>query len=388
MPDIIKSLSAAKHHALRENLRQHSGRPAINRMLAVLTDSSVRDGVSVVAVRDWLKRNVRSDDPLLDIVVSDAQWFVSLAKADAYVVLVKSDAGRQKMLLDNSAALLFWLMKPLVLKAGGLGGQGGGVKGARSPISEVQARWVAACVGLEILDGISEKGFNTALVSNQRVAAELGTQKDSIGKALKWTSIVHPMMEPVGKKGANWRWRMNRIHGDERHVVDRRFGDVVTAIAGSTSGRFAVVDEPQEVVTFIEDGDPFFDDEYIQARKARLAALPCAKNPFGEQFVSAWEPTGSMTGLDPMVAPRVAAEVLLSVRSVIWQRNVTGESNGLNPSIWLAMVAGALGIDGSVVGLPAAAMRATRPREAFGKEFIKRLNAGESFADMVTGAES
>ena len=375
MPTSTQTLSPQQLRKFRANLASSKKQAAPNRLLTVLADESIRRGISDSHLRDVLL-GVVDDSVLREIIGGDVSWMVSLSRADSLVALLKTDGGRRTFMKNGAASGVARLAAPQnvsVLES--LGGQARG-------ISEPMARWITAVVVVDILRSNND-GMRGSVISNAKLAAEIGVHKDAVGKALRWAE-ANSILRPVAKwKGGGTRWAIVAMTAAQRATVMTRFGDVVTSLAGSLIvelGTDALPQENDEV------------DERMLARQARQKAKQLERlretvsstNPFANLFTGAWEPTGIMAGLDPFIAPVVAADVTRSANNILWN---SGKDGGLTPKVWLSMFAGVLGIDASVLGLEAE-FTAARANRAFGKGWLKRLNAGESFMDLVFMAET
>lgn len=375
MPTSTRTLSPQQLRKLRANLAASKKQAAPNRLLSVLADETIRRGISDSHLREVLLHAV-DDVVLREVIGGDVSWLVSLRKADSLVMMLKSAAGRRTFMKNGAASGIARLAAPEnVSVVESLGGQARG-------ISEPMARWITAVVVVDILRSNGD-GMRGSVISNAKLAAELGVHKDAVGKALKWAE-ANSILRPVRKwKGGGTRWVIVGMTDDQRTVVMTRFGDVVTSLAG------ALILDIGDADTAVESDEV---DERVLARQARqkvnqverLRETVTSTNPFANLFISSWEPVGIMKGLDPFTAPVIAADILRSANSVLWN---SGKHGGLTPKVWLSMFAGAMGIDAGVLGLEAE-FTSGRANRAFGKGWMKRLNAGESFVDLVFLAES
>ncbi|VXB72559.1 hypothetical protein [Frigoribacterium sp. 9N] len=376
-------LSSKNHHrqAIQTTLSRARKQHAFNRLLA----GTVRGLALGMETRGVLGVLRTSTDVEVAALSEDVGvWQLAVSRAGAMLALKGLENGNALLLERGARRLAVGVLSG----AGGerLAGAGGG-KSVEVPT----ARAFAALVGKQVLTDVMERGMDTAVVSITKWEAEYASSFSTVAKSLDWGGQQGILMSRGRSASGAARYALGKPKDDE---LVRRLVDVNEHLIGLAGG--CPRSEPAEQVwsddlddLLAEEDDRELLDDIAARRAKRVRAGELSGKRFTESdLTSAWTPTGLMKGLDPTLAAKVTAEILWTVDSVLWRSGFTGEAKGLTWGSWLTLLAGAAGLGAVELGAPAVNVRKPGRVLRHFPELVQRLNAGESFVEMVRGMET
>lgn len=376
-------LSSKNHHrqAIQTTLSRARKQHAFNRLLA----GTVRGLALGMETRGVLEVLRTSTDVEVAALSEDVGvWQLALSRAEAMLALKGLENGRALLLERGARRLAVGVLSG----AGGerLAGAGGG-KSVEVPT----ARAFAALVGKQVLTDVVERGMDSAVVSVTKWEAEHASSFSTVAKSLAW-GVQEGILKSRGRSASGAaRYALGKPKDDE---LARRLVDVTEHLIGLAGGSPSATplgqvgtDDIDDLLT--EDDDREVFDEIAARRAKRVRAGELSGTNFStNDHASTWAPTGLMKGLNPSVAARATAEILWSADSVVWRSGFTGEAKGLTWGSWLTLLAGAAGLGAVELGAPAVNVRKPGRVLRHFPELVERLNAGESFIEMVRGMET
>jgi hypothetical protein len=386
-----------KHRVdLSSILSRTSSYSPTRRLLAVTTRATAL-GVPLAAVRNWLKALLEETDQMRDLVARDGAWYAAVKRSREVVELRSSRKGTEKVLEASVRRMLATALTPAFSS---LVRGGGGAGNGKLTVKESDARAVCVLVAKRIVENVLGRGMDTVIVSQSLLHAQVAVAPIYTRLSTEWGIENRYLIQKMRSRSGAFTYGLRELRPQQQDALVEK-ADVIecllaelspgTEITG-TELRYSSADpaDHEPGATGNSMGLDELRMHRLSRRISRLNAMKDAEagdNPFGDVLYGVWQPRGVLAGLEPALAAEVAADALWSVDSIVWRRTIMGDSmNSISWQEWLQLVADAVGVDGTTLGVKPTTAKKNRLLRAFPR-LIERLNDGERFRDIVREAE-
>lgn len=197
-------------------LRAHATKP--RRLVALAVTCRALDaGIPPSTTYLWLRS--RGGEAFASATFTRRFYQPILSAARRKVTANSSPAAREKVALAAARRLVGCLLAPVPVRPKGM-----------SPARVAAARHAFAIIGLDMLDSIAEKGWDTVLVNNRRLAVQMGVGRGAAASAVNAAIALGWLSEVTDRRGQGRRVRLPRLTPARGQVADQ-FTFAVDALA-------------------------------------------------------------------------------------------------------------------------------------------------------------